>query len=99
MLLRLRLRRLCPSWLGALPVGMVVVDMAERDNYQYSKQDGKVMLEVKECVRLAMAVDHDMQDCSLLFQQALAFEELTMDASWGGEVGTSLTPIVPRVLF
>ena len=30
-------------------------------------------------------------NCSLSFQQALAFKELTMDASWGsaGEVGTT----------
>ena len=57
--------------------------MAERNNYQHSKQDGKVMLEVEECVRLAVTVEHDVQDCSLSFQQALAFEELTMDASVG----------------
>jgi hypothetical protein len=61
--------------------------MAERNNYQHSKQDGKVMLEVEECVRLAVAVEHDVQDCSSLFQQALTFEELTMNASWGGGSG------------
>jgi hypothetical protein len=32
-------------------------------------------------------VEHDVQDCSSLFQQALAFEELMIDASWGGESG------------
>ena len=45
------------------------------------------MLEVEECVRLAVAVEHDVQDCSSLFQQALTFEELTMNASWGGGSG------------
>ena len=66
-----------------MPVGLVVVDKAERDNYQHSKQDGKVMLEVEECIRLVVAVEYDVKDCSSSFQQALAFEELTMDASWG----------------
>ena len=78
MLLGPLLRQSCPSWLGALPVGLVVVDMTERDNYQHSKQDGKVMLEVEECVRLAVAVEHEVQDCSLLNQQALTFKELMM---------------------
>ena len=63
--------------------------MAERDNYQHSKpkQDMKVMLVVEECVRLAVAVGHDVQDCSSSFQKALMFEELTMGASWGGGSG------------
>ena len=52
--------------------------MAERNNYQHSKQDGKVMLEVEECVRLAVAVEHEVQDCSLLNQQTLTFKELMM---------------------
>ncbi len=53
----------------------MVADMAERGNYQHSKQDGKVMLEVEECIRLAVAVEHDVQDCSSSFQQALTFHD------------------------